>query len=305
MQGALNRLQLRHYRLIHAIAACGQLSHAATRLGLSQPAASRSLSEIERSLGETVFERGPRGMTPTPLGEVLVRHAGALVAGVEETAKEVAAFRSGRAGSVRVGAVTGAAVAYLVPAIRSLKAETPRAEIRVDVAPSVELIAGLVTGEYDFALCRVPPGQDRARFEIQRGEAEVLEILVRGGHPLAGARDLTLARLAGYPWVLQSRGMPVREAVEQAFLAEAVAPPEDIVDTASLIVTLAYLESSDAVAPVPREVAALLAASAAAPMVRLAMPPITMTRYHLIRDVARPESPLALRLRARVADAMV
>jgi DNA-binding transcriptional LysR family regulator len=304
MQSAFHRLQLRHYRLIDAIARCGQLSAAATRLDLTQPAASRTLGEIERALGEPAFARGPRGMTPTPLGQVLARHAAALVSGVHDTAKEVAAFRAGRAGSLRIGAVTGAAVAYAVPAIRRLKAETSDADIRIDVAPSVELMAGLQNGAYDFALCRVPAGHGLAGLEILRGHEEVLAFIARAEHPMAEVRDLRLAELAAFPWVLQAPGMPIREAVEQAFMADRQPAPRDIVNTTSLIVTLAYIAECDAIAPMPGEVAALLAVSASAPIVTLDVPSVTMSRYHLVRKVGRPESPLAARLRSNIAAAM-
>ena len=110
MQRAFERLQLRHFRLIHAIAELGQLSHAADRLAITQPAASRVLAEIERLVGQRVFERHPKGMKPTAIGEVMARHAGVLLSGLEQAAGEMEAFRRGRSGTVRVGAVTGAAV---------------------------------------------------------------------------------------------------------------------------------------------------------------------------------------------------
>ena len=101
MADPLTHLQLRHYRLVRAIADHGQLSQAAGRLALSQPAASRLLSEIERSLGAPLFERHPKGMRPTPTGEVMARRAAAILAEIDGTARELSAFRAGSAGSVR------------------------------------------------------------------------------------------------------------------------------------------------------------------------------------------------------------
>ncbi len=304
MQEMLHRLQLRHYRLIQAISATGQLSRAAGQLRLTQPAASRTLAEIEGVVGERVFARNAKGMAPTPIGEILTRHAEALLHGLDDTAKEVAAFRAGVTGTVRVGAVTGAAVAYVVPAIQTLKTQVDNAEIRVDVAPSVELMAGLNNGAYDFALCRVPPSVDTRGLEIAPGHVEELEIVVRDGHPLGAADRLSLAHLAAMTWVVQAPGMPIREAVEKAFLADGMAPPRDIVDSASLLVMLAYVLGSDAVAPVPREVVALLMGAASARLRTLPLPVITMSHYHLISDAKRPISPLARRLRGLVLAAM-
>ena len=80
-----NRLQLKDFRLIQAIADTGQLALAAERLSMTQPAASRILAGVERMIGVPLFERHPKGMTPTPIGEILARNAGSLLRGLEQT----------------------------------------------------------------------------------------------------------------------------------------------------------------------------------------------------------------------------
>ena len=219
MQDLLSRLQLRHFRLVRAVSETGQLSLAAELLAMTQPAASRALAEVERLLGQRLFARHPKGMTPTPEGEVLARHAAELLGGLDLAAEEIASFRQGRSGRARVGAVTGAALEYVMPSVRALKAQAPEAEIRVDVAPSTELMAGLMNGELDFVLCRVPPGTDPRRLEILRGRVEHLSFLVRHGHPLAQVVAVPLSALEPYSFIMQAPGMPIREAVDQAHVA--------------------------------------------------------------------------------------
>ena len=119
------RLQPKHFSLISSIAELGQLSLAAQSLALTQPAASRMLGEIERYVGSAVFIRTPKGMEPTPVGSALIRRAQNVLEEIREAAREVDAIRRGLTGKVRVGAVTGGAVGYVVPAIKALKASAP------------------------------------------------------------------------------------------------------------------------------------------------------------------------------------
>lgn len=301
MPTPLSRLQIRHFRLVHAIAETGQLSVAADRLGLTQPAASRMLSEIERMVGAPVFHRHPKGMTATPLGAVLLTHARTLLALLDHADSDVADFRSGRTGSVTIGAVTGAAVGYVVPAVRELKRDAPGAKFRVEVAPSVDLMSGLMNGDFDFVLSRVPPEIDPNRLLVHHGHVENLELLVRDTHPLLSEKGLTLDRLGNLPWVIQARGMPIREAVEQAYFAAGLVPPADVIDSASLLVMLAYLRGSDAISPVAREVYDLLHSTGDGGLRALDLKdPMTLTPYLLVQLRDRQLNPLAIRTREQV-----
>jgi DNA-binding transcriptional LysR family regulator len=152
-----NRLLPKHFSLIRAVAEYGQLSLAANALAMTQPAASRMLADIERQVDAPVFVRTPKGMEPTAIGSALARRAENLLEEIREAAREVEAIRRGLTGTVRVGAVTGGAVGYVVPAIQALKAETETVDIHVDVAASGSLIADLLAGQLDFVLGRIPP----------------------------------------------------------------------------------------------------------------------------------------------------
>lgn len=294
MSAPMLHLQIKHFRLVQAIAATGQLTLAADRLAITQPAASRSLSEIERLMGGPVFDRHPKGMTPTLLGEVLVRRGAQLLGYLDETAQELTAVRSGMAGAVRVGAVTGAAIGYIVPAVQALKEETKNVDIQVTVAPSAELMDDLLSGELDFILSRVPPGVDARQLDILQGRAEAVRLLVRSTHPLLDRRNLDLRALNDFPWLIQQRGMPIRQAVDAAHIAAGVPTPADVIDSASLVMTIAYLRSSDAISPVAHEVAHMLSENGAIGFATLNMAEeIIIQPYHLLRHRYRPLSPLA------------
>jgi DNA-binding transcriptional LysR family regulator len=301
-----NRLQIKDYRLVLAIHETGQLALAAEQLAMTQPAASRMLAAIERVVGAKAFIRHPRGMSPTPVGEVLARNAANLLRGLEETEREVRAVGAGLAGNARVGAVTGGAVGFVVPAIQELKRIARGADIHIDVAPSDVLVDGLIRGDYDFVLSRIPAGTDPRDFCIHRGRAEIICFLVRKHHPLAGGKNLKASDLDGYEWVIQAPHTPMRQAVEETFIANGIPLPSEIVNTTSLVVMMAYLDSTNAIAPVSCEVAELFAPNAAAgDLVALNLEePIIINPYHVISLRSRIMSPLATQLHGLVINAL-
>ncbi len=294
-----SRLLPKHFNLIRAIVDLGQLSLAANALALTQPAASRMLSEIEHIIGSPVFTRTPKGMEPTAIGRALARRAQNLLMEIREAAREVEAIRRGLSGAVRIGAVTGGAVGYVVPAIDMLKAETDAADIHVDVAPSGPLIADLMSGHLDFVLGRIPAGIDARQFTIQASLAEEVDLLVHQRHPLANAEHLTFADLVHFPWAMQAPGAPVRQAVEEAFVEQGAPIPYNIVNTTSLLVMIAMLASSNAIAPMSREVSDLLCRqTTGAGLCQLDIKaPISVAPYHLISMTGKRMSPVAGRLR--------
>ena len=295
---ALN-LKPAQLRLIAEIAEQGQMQLAADALAMTQPAASRMLAEVERMAGAVLFLRHAKGMEPTEAGAVVIRRARAILREMRSMAAEVQALEGGFGGAVRVGAVTGPAVGLLVPAIRALKHAAPEAEVTVDVAPSRELLRQLAAGEIDFALGRVLPEFDSRLFEVHPMRDEKLALLVRQGHPLARAAQVTLTELSDYEWIMQERGAPIREATLEAFGAVGLPEPANIVNSPSLLFMIAYLSRSDAVAAMSEEVAQLLTRPpVAAGFTALPLPrEVRVSPYYLLSLRRRPLSPVALRLR--------
>lgn len=300
------RLKLSHLRLIAAITEHSQISPAAASLRMTQPAASRMLTQIERIVGARLFERHAKGMMPTEVGRLLSRHADTLLTEMREAMREVDEFRRGFGGHVRVGAVTGAAVGYVMPAIHKLKETSPNADVHIDVAPSDTLIRDLVGGHLDFALARVPPPFDPRDFIIGNGRGETVDLVVRQDHPL-GNETVSLTELGDYEWVMQSVGAPVRVAVENAFLDVGAQPPRNVINTTSLLAMIALLATSDAIAPLSREVTELLGGNGGGPGLRVlkAHESINVSPYHLILPRSRALSPLASRLKELIARELV
>ncbi|MDO5647465.1 LysR family transcriptional regulator [Paracoccus sp. (in: a-proteobacteria)] len=291
-------------RLLRAIGRHGQLQLAATDCGITQPAASRMLADIERQIGAPLFLRHPRGLEPTQAGALALRRSAVILHELDRLNDDVVALRQGMGGVVRIGAVSGAAIRFLVAAIRQVKAQSPAADIQVEVLPSADLLSHLVSGKIDIAISRLLPGFDTTNFDITPMQGETPSFLVRGGHPLAGRGDLTLAQVRDCEWILQHPGAPIRETTLHAFAAHGLAEPSNIVHSSSLVFTIAYLAATDAIAPVSQEMTDLLIVPPiGAGLATLTIPGVPQVApYFLLYMRRRPLTPLAERLHQTIRD---
>ena len=286
-------------RLLRAIEDHGKLQVAAESCAMSQPAASRMLAETERQFGAPLFIRQPTGMEPTEMGRQSLRHARVILRELDQMGRDATALREGRAGTLRIGAVTGPAVRFLVSAIREIKKAAPGADISVDVLPSRELLDHLVAGDMDFVVGRILPQFDSRDFDIVPLDDERVHFVVRAGHPLARAPTVTMTEIADAEWIMQQRGAPIREAALCAFAEVGLSEPANIVSSPSLLFTIAYLAQSNAIAPISDEVAELLIGRPIqAQLARLKVGRVVrVSPYFLLNLRRRPLTPLMRRFR--------
>lgn len=290
-----SRLKLRHLTLFLALDQHRNLHRAATILNMSQPAASKMLGEVEKALGVSLFDRLPRGVEPTWYGEILIRHARTILAELGQAGDELDALITGHGGSVAIGAVTAPAIDSVAEAVKEVRRAHPDLRVSLETDTSDGLIARLLESHIDFAVARIPRSVDPTAFAYEEVGEEELACLVRDGHPLADAGPLDAATLARQPWVLQPRGRLLRSHIDAYFAGRGVAPPRDVVDTASVLISLAMIARTDAVTAVARSVANFLATPgqfrALDTVDRLSVEP-----FGIVRRRDKPLSPGAQRL---------
>lgn len=296
------KIKLNHLRLVSAIERHRQIGLAAEAMAITQPAASRMLVELEQLLGVTLFERHARGMVPTAYGQAMAERARCLLLNLSDLGNELQDLKQGVAGSVSVGAVTGAAVGVVIPAIAQLRTTVPNAEIQINVETSPILLRQLREGLCDMVLARMSDQIDPQAFEVVPAKDETVCLLVREGHPLAQASTVSLAELHHFEWVAQTHLIPIQQAVDSAFLDSGYPLPANVTSTTSLLVILAMLPSSDAIAPVASEVATLLTSDKLGAKLKvLALDrPIQVSPYYLITLKDRILSPLSQTFRSLI-----
>lgn len=252
----LMRLRTRQLLLAAQLGEARHLGRAAAALGISQPAATKLLQQMEDQLGERLFTRAARGMQPTAAGEALIRHARQWLNDFGALRQEMAALRSGLSGTLRLGSVPGAMPELVAPALAAYKQQHPGVAVTLGVETSDVMLAQLARAEVDLVLGRLTDGHHDDQFEARPLLGEDQVAVVRAGHPLLQRRSpITLAELARWPWVLQPPGSPQRARFENALREAGVFTRLDITETASTVATTALLQHTEMAAVMPASLA--------------------------------------------------
>src|SRR5688500_1597934 len=152
-------LDLRHLVALKAIADEGSFGRAAQRLGYTQSAVSQQIATLERLVGERLLERpgGPRPVSLTEAGRLLLRHAEAIVARLEAARADLDALAEGAAGTLRVGTYQSAGRRILPTVLRRFAAAWPRVELRLrESSVDADLLAAVERGELDLTFADRP-----------------------------------------------------------------------------------------------------------------------------------------------------
>ncbi|MGW3652752.1 LysR family transcriptional regulator [Streptomyces sp. NPDC000878] len=197
-------LEIRHLRVLNAIADTGSISRAAAALGFTQPALTAQLQRIERVLGGSLFVRDGSGSRPTAFGAMVLAHAHGILTAHEDLMRDVRQRGPDDSDltAVRLGSVPGPLTAVLVTTARRL---LPRAEITLHTCDTeeeqLELLAG---GRLDFGLVVDYPEYELA---LRPGLSDALLavdpvfVLIAERHPLAARPEIPLTALSGEAWL--------------------------------------------------------------------------------------------------------
>jgi DNA-binding transcriptional LysR family regulator len=251
---ALGRIRLRHLTCFVVVAQERTLARAAGRLHLSQPAVSKTLSELERLAGRQLVERGRAGTQLTRAGEQFLRYAVDVTRALESAATALTAAAPPRYPTAKVAALPTVASGLLAQAIARVHLHRPHAGVSVRMGANPDLLAALRAGEADFAVGRMaePSLMQGVAFELLY--AESLAVVTRPQHPLAaqGDRSLSLLATLEYPLVIPDVGTAPRHDVEGLFEAHGIELPPGRTQTQSVSVARALTLLSDAVWITPR-----------------------------------------------------
>ncbi|AVH95931.1 LysR family transcriptional regulator [Streptomyces sp. WAC00288] len=196
-------IEARHLRVLRAVAATGSFSAAARELGCTQPAVSQQMKALEASAGTPLLIRTGREMRLTQAGEVLVRHASGILAGLTAAEEEVAAIAGLRAGRVRLVSFPSGSSTLVPTALAALRAAHPGTRVSLVEAEPPRSIEMLREGDCDIALA-FRYGAGRAEWDdlvVRPLLADRLVGLVPEGHRLAGSDAVDIAELADESWI--------------------------------------------------------------------------------------------------------
>ncbi len=247
------RLKLRDLHMLFAVVRAGSMAKGAAQLGVTQPAISQAVADLEATLGVRLLDRGPRGVAPTLFGDALLRRGAEALDALKQGVRDIEFLADPSSGEVWVGASESyIAGGYLSAIVASLARQYPRVVVHVIEANTAALeFHELRARKVDLMLGRVsgPIRDDDLRVEALYDEA----IVVAAGraHRHARRRKLELKDLADDSWILAPPHTVVSDFVGNAFRAQGMAPPRLSVTTYSMQLRMQLLATGGYVSPVP------------------------------------------------------
>ncbi|NRQ49290.1 LysR family transcriptional regulator [Aeromicrobium stalagmiti] len=215
-------LELRHLKVVCALADEGSVTKAAASLGLAQPALTAQLNRIEKSLGGPLFERDHRGVRATPLGDLVLARARVMLPAMSGLREEAARLHQnegrddGTPAHLNLGASTGAVLGQLIQALAAEHAETV---VTTHASWSSEELAEMVVeGRIDFAVvgvCADAPPPSQHGLTWHEVTSDPVFVLLPRTHPLADKPEIDLAQLADEDWA----AMPIDGCFPSCFAA--------------------------------------------------------------------------------------
>ncbi len=300
----LARGRLRHLQLLAALADAGSVQRAATAVGMSQPAATQALADLEELLGASLFERHNRGVRPTALGDVVVPVARNVLQALRAATETLSALQAGAQAFLRLGCIPAAASGLLARALPALLQAQPGLQVELIEENMVHLLPELAAGRLDAVVCRRPQDVPAAwQFELLLRDEPM--VVAAPGHPLAGPQPVPLADLVHWPWVLPPKGMGVRGYHDRLWAGHSQRPPLYPMATTALPVVLEVMRTTQAVCLMPQSIAQTLVDTGVAVALHVALPESMESSLEglglLTTGLSDGPALAALRVRLRVA----
>lgn len=235
----------RRLAVIASLAEKRNMPAVAREFGITQPAISSALKDLESGLGVTLFNRNARGLTATPAGEIVAFYFKRVLSELRHIGPDIAASEGTLQGSVNVGALPLGRTQILPLAIASLLARHPGLHVTTVESPYDALAASLRSGDIDFILGALRSASEARDLQQEPLFEDRISVIARAGHPLARAKRIDFRMLREASWTLSRHGSPSRELLERFFSDARQAPPLPAVETGDLAVLRGLLLESD------------------------------------------------------------
>ena len=256
------RLKLRDLHAFFTAVQRGSMSKAAQQLGVSQPAVSEAIADLEHALGVRLLDRRPQGVEPTMYGGALLRRSAAVFDELKQGIRDIEFLADPTAGELKIGCPEAIA-AILPPILESFSRQYPRVVLHVDPVNTATLeLPGLRERKFDLVVAlllltpRVDDGLgDDLNVEVLFDDHLVVAAGMRSRW--AHRRKIDLAELVNEPWILATPDTGPYRIVSEAFRARGLGAPRISLMTLSVHLRTNMLASGHFITTFPNSVARL------------------------------------------------
>lgn len=217
MENLLRKLDLTSLRLFVAVCQENSIARAAEREFIAPSAVSRRIADLESLIGLPLIERHTRGVSITPAGQTVLRHAQQIIGDVESMGAELSRFFAGVKGNVRVVANLSAIVQFLPEDVAAFQRLFPEVDIDLEEQHSPDVLRLVRERAADFGICNRSLGAEGLEQLPYRRDR--LAVMLPSQHPKASARQLSLQDIVDETFV----GLGENSALTQLLAAQAQA----------------------------------------------------------------------------------
>ncbi len=228
------RLRLRDLHVFFTTVQRGSMAKAAQTLGVTQPAVSKVIAELEHTLGVRLLDRGARGIEPTMYGRALLMRGNTAFDELKQSVRDIEFLADPTVGEVRIECQESIAAAILPPVIHRFSQAYPRVVMHVEHLGSLTAqSAALRQRTIDVAVFRLPFADKQDDLNVEVLFHDRLVVVVGRQSRWARRRKIELAELVDEPWILSEPDAWNYPCVAAAFAARGLGVPKMMLATIS------------------------------------------------------------------------
>jgi DNA-binding transcriptional LysR family regulator len=222
------QLRLRDLHAFFAVVNCGSMAKAAVQLGVSQPAVSKVIADLEHALGVRLLDRSPHGVEPTVFGQALLKRGLAAFDELKQGIRDIEFLADPASGEVRIGCPGSIASTLMARIVEQFTQKYPRVLLHVDTVLNPQMFPGLYDRQYDLYLTMLPLPEHRVPegLDIEHLFSDPLVVAASKNHRWANRRKIDFAELAEERWILARTDSWNYICIADAFRAHGVPGPK-------------------------------------------------------------------------------
>src|SRR5262245_7787155 len=222
------RLKLHDMRVLSLVVQAGSMHSAAKRLGTTQPSISRSISDIEHTLGVRLLDRSRRGVEPTPYGRAIIKRSIAVFDEIRQGVKDIEYLADPTVGELRIGYTEGAAGGPGFAVIDRLASRHPRIVFNIITTGAMALYRQLAERNVELVIAAIA-GAVPEEFVVEKLFDDSLVVAAGMQNPWTRRRKIELAELLDEPWTLPPPDSFGSELITTAFRESGLEPPRRVI----------------------------------------------------------------------------
>ena len=234
-------ISLRQIAYFLRLVEIGSFTTAANALGITQPALSIAISQLEKALGVRLIERGVTPVTLTEFGETFLRYGSRVHRDLQEARDEIAALNSGTLGRLDIGMGPSAAGAEAGAVLTSMTQDFPALEIHVQTGVMPAVAERVRSGEFSVYVGTVADGFSDPALDVVPLTRIELEVVAGATHPLARKRKVSAKDLLEYPWIAIGNLDANLPNWQRAFGDSGLEPPRPAIDVRNIALVRSLL----------------------------------------------------------------